>query len=137
MIVRLKNIYLSVSWYFLIMFIWVIISNKVSSFLFCLAALMIHELGHIITIYVLKEKISVFYILPFGFCCRIRNQNKVTDKNMVKILLAGPATSICVAGLLFFWTTEFAFVNLIVGFFNLLPISSLDGGRLFKFANKF
>jgi len=129
MIFHINKIYICISWYFLIMIIWVIFTGKIEAFFLCLLALIIHEAGHIITIYRLKEKINIFYILPFGFCCRLKNQNKNKNKNMIKILLAGPATSLCVAGL-FLWTKEFSLVNLIIGIFNLLPIGNLDGGRV-------
>jgi len=136
MIFHIKKLYISISWYFFIMMLWIMLTNKMHSFLLCLLALLIHELGHIIFIYVLKEQINIFYILPFGFCCRLKNQHKIMNKNMIKILLAGPATSICVAGFLFFWTREFSLTNFIIGVFNLLPIGNLDGGRLMKILEK-
>ena len=133
MIFRINKLYVSVSTYFFIMLLWVVMTQKVKAFALCIIALILHEIGHIAMIYYLGEKINVFYILPFGFCCRLKNQNKVIRKNMIKILLAGPVASICAAGLLIFWTKEFALVNFILGIFNLLPVGSLDGGRLSKF----
>ena len=131
MIFRIKKLYICISWYFLIMLGWVILTHKIQSFLLCLLALMIHEMGHISMILVLKEQISIFYILPFGFCCRLKNQNQILNKKMIEILLAGPVASI-VTSVLFLWTKEFALANFIIGLFNLLPISSLDGGRIVK-----
>ena len=89
MIFHIKKLYICISWYFYIMLIWIILTGKIESFFLCITALTLHELGHIITIYSLKEKISIFYILPFGFCCRLKNQNKISNKNMMKILLSG------------------------------------------------
>lgn len=132
MIFHIKKVYLCISFYFFIMLGWVILTHKIEEFLLCLFALIIHEIGHIIMVYVLKENVSIFYILPFGFCCRLKNQSKISNKNMTKILLAGPATSVCVAGFLILWTKEFALANFIVGVFNLLPIGNLDGGRMSK-----
>ena len=132
MIFNIKKIYICISWYFFIILAWVILTSKVEEFLLCFFALVIHELGHIFAIYILKEKINIFYILPFGFCCRLKNQNKISDENMLKILLLGPITSIVVSGLFVFWTKDFALVNFIIGLFNLLPIGSLDGGRIYK-----
>ena len=135
MIFHIKNMYVCVSWYFFIMIGWVILTNKTKVFLLCLVALIIHEAGHIITIYILKEKVSIFHILPLGFCCRLKNQNRISNENMIKILLFGPVTSICVAGL-FLWTKEFSIVNLMIGLFNLLPFGNLDGGRVVKIIEK-
>ena len=131
MIFHIKKLYVSISWCFFSMVFWVVLTNKIESFLICLLALTIHEIGHIVFIYLLKEKISIFYILPFGFCCRLRNQYSVSREKMIKILLAGPVTSILVAGFLFFWTRKFALVNFFIGVFNLLPVWYLDGGRVY------
>jgi len=131
MIFRIKKIYICISWYFFIMLGWVVITNKIEKFLLCLSALIIHEIGHIMMIKILKEKITMFHVLPFGFCCRLKNQNKVRTENMIKILLAGPATSLLVAGL-FLWTKNFSIANFIIGLLNLLPIWNLDGGKAVK-----
>jgi len=136
MVFCIKKLYICVSWYFFIILTWIVFTNKIESFLLCMLALIIHELGHIFAIYKLKEKINIFYVLPFGFCCRLKNQNKISGKNMLKILIAGPATSVLVAGFFVLWTKEFALVNFIVGLFNLLPIGELDGGRIYYLLSK-
>lgn len=132
MLFRINKVYVSISIYFFAMIIWVIFFHRVNEFIYCLGALFLHELGHIFMIYHLKEKISVFYIIPFGFSCRLKNQSKIEKNKMLKIILAGPVTSFTVAGLVFLWTKEFALVNLIIGIFNLIPIGNLDGGRIFR-----
>jgi len=83
-------------------------------------------------IFALKEKIAIFRIVPIGFSCRLKNQSKVSRKNMMKILIAGPAVNFLMAGLFFLWTNEFAVMNFLLGIFNLLPVGELDGGRLFQ-----
>jgi len=132
MIFKIFGIYLSVSWLFLCMICFAIFSGKILAFSLCFFALILHELGHIFMTYFLDEKINIFYILPFGFCCRLKNQSKIKKDKMIKILLAGPVTSFIVSGLFLFWTREFSLVNLVIGFFNLLPFGMLDGGRLIR-----
>ena len=132
MLFRINKIYISINIYFFAMIIWVIFFHRVSEFIYCLNALFLHELGHILMIYHLKEKISVFYLIPFGFSCRLKNQSKIRKNKILKIILAGPVMSFTVAGLVFLWTKEFALVNLIIGIFNLIPIGNLDGGRIFR-----
>ena len=57
--------------------------------------------------------------------------NKQTLMNkMLKILIAGPAVNFVTAGLVFYWTQEFAIINFLIGIFNLLPIFELDGMRI-------
>ena len=136
MLVKIKKVYVSISIYFFLMIGWVLISGRIQDFLYCLSALFLHELGHIVVIYLLEEKISVFYVIPFGFSCRLKNQSKIRKEKMLKILIAGPATSIIVAGLFGVWTKEFSCTNLVVGLFNLLPFGELDGGRMLPFILK-
>ena len=132
MLIRIKKVYISISIYFLVMIIWVLLTGKIQEFFCCLVALLLHEFGHIIMIYLLKEKISVFYIIPFGFSCRLKNQSKIGQRKLLKIILAGPVTSFIVAGLAFFGIKDFAIINLIIGIVNFIPIGSLDGGRIFR-----
>ena len=132
MIFKIFGIYISVSWLFLSMICFAIFSGKTLAFLLCFFALILHELGHILMVYFLHEKINIFYILPFGFCCRLKNQSKISKDKMIKILLAGPLASLIVSGLFLFWTRDFSLVNFVVGIFNLLPFGMLDGGRLIR-----
>lgn len=132
MIFKIFGIYISVSWLFLSMICFAIFSGKTLAFLLCFFALILHELGHILMAYFLHEKINIFYILPFGFCCRLKNQSRISKDKMIKILLAGPGTSLIVSGLFLFWTRDFSLVNFVVGIFNLLPFGMLDGGRLIR-----
>ena len=128
--IKLFNTYILISPYLLLILLWCIITNKLKELLLCFLALFIHECGHIVMIFILKERISIFKILPFGFSCKLKNQSKIDNNKLLKILIAGPATSFIVAGLSLFWTNDFAIINLIIGFVNLLPIYELDGMRI-------
>lgn len=130
MLMKLRNLYLIISPYFILMLIWAILTGRLHDLLICFLALIFHEIGHIITIYLLKERISIFYILPFGFSCRLKNQTRISRGNMIRILIAGPAMSLLMAGIFFFWTKEGAMINLFIALLNLVPIGTLDGGRL-------
>jgi len=132
MIFRVKKLYVTVSPLFFVVLVWVFFTNQMMMFFCCFFALCLHEMGHIMMIWMLKEKISIFRIVPLGFSCRLKNQSRVLRKNMMKILIAGPAVNFLVAGLFYFWTKEFAMMNFLLGVFNLVPVGELDGGRLFQ-----
>lgn len=132
MIFRMKQLYVTVSPFVFVVLCWAAFMHKMMSLMICLLALALHEIGHIIMIYLLKEKIAIFRIIPFGFSCRLKNQSKVAEKKMIKILIAGPAMNFLMAGLFFYWTTEFAVINALLGMFNLLPVGELDGARIFQ-----
>jgi len=116
--------------YLVVVILWCCINNKLKEFLICFLALTIHETGHLITAYLLHERVSVLKILPIGYSCRLKNQSQMEKKNLIKILIAGPAVSLLTAGLFLFWTKDFAIVNLMIGLVNLLPIGELDGMRI-------
>ncbi|MBO5005285.1 MAG: site-2 protease family protein [Clostridia bacterium] len=110
----------------------------------------LHEFGHLITGMILGFKPRKIKILPVGvsacFYMNLKNYNeKVKSANILalkKIIIAisGPITNFIIAFVcgffeisLFNISTEFiVFSNLLIGFFNLIPIYPLDGGRIVK-----
>jgi len=130
MILKCKNFYITISPYIFLLIFILLIKCKLSSLLLCVLALILHELGHIVTAYNLGEKISILKILPVGFSCKLKNQNQIPTEKMIKILIAGPAVNFITAGLVFCWTSQFALINFLIGIFNLLPIFELDGMRI-------
>lgn len=130
MILKIKNFYITISPYIFLSIFILLVKYKVLNVLLCFIALTLHELGHIITTYVLNERISILKVLPFGFSCKLKNQNQIQPNKMLKILIAGPAVNFVTAGLVFYWTPEFATINFLIGIFNMLPIFELDGMRI-------
>lgn len=128
--IKLGDTYIIISPYFWIGILWCCINNKLKEFLICFIALTMHEAGHLIVAYWLKESVAVLKILPIGFMCRLKNQTQIEIRKMIKILIAGPAVSILMAGLFLFWTKDFAIINLMVGLVNLFPVGELDGMRI-------
>jgi Zn-dependent protease len=55
---------------------------------------------------------------------------------MLKILIAGPAVNFITAGLILYWTPNYAMINCLIGLFNLLPIGELDGIRILNIVIK-
>ena len=114
-----------------------VILNVFQSFVYCAAAVVIHESGHLIAMkrigyFPKRIKISLFEI-------NIRDDSRQlrTAKENMLIIFFGPAANfICFlpAFLLYLIGTDrifpFAAANLSVGLFNLLPMMSLDGGQL-------
>lgn len=100
----------------------------------------LHELGHIIALRRLGYLIRRLDILPMG--ALIVCPEGIPHRDEFKIAIAGPLFSVgaafCALGLfLIFNSVEMLFaltINLVFGFFNLLPVKKLDGGKaLFSF----
>ena len=87
MIFKIKSFYMIVSPYVFLLICILLLKYKLFNLILCSTALILHELGHIITAYVVGEKIAILKILPFGFSCKLKNQSIISSKKMLKILI--------------------------------------------------
>lgn len=101
-----------------------------ASLLLFLSAVFFHELGHVIMIAALKKKICRITLEPLG--ARIVLGSGISYGQELLIALSGPTASF----LLFFAlrSGEIADYSLFLGLINLLPVSTLDGGRALECA---
>lgn len=112
-------------------------------FLFILFAI-IHEIGHLIAGILVGRKVEKMEILPFGSCITFKNTVEEYNKKVFKgnigniksiiVALAGPCTNLVIASILYKLNSSSIniYINLLIAFFNLLPIYPLDGGRVIK-----
>lgn len=125
---------------FLIIFYF---TKQLSNYLIIMLFSILHEIGHIIVALILKMKPEKLEIMPLGisvsFSANNTNQDeKKLNKKETVIALAGPITSLVLA----FINVKIDFKiisqnyavysNLLILFFNLIPIYPLDGGRILK-----
>lgn len=99
-----------------------------------------HELGHLFAIKKLGGKIKNIEFGAFGGRITLRGENCLSLKGEAVAAFAGPAVNFIFAAIFFIsivFTENDVFVlplaiNLGMGLFNLLPVSTLDGGRIFS-----
>ena len=99
---------------------------------------LIHELGHISAIYLLKAGISEISFLPFG--AEIKMKNSVGYLQDFIIAISGPLSNLLLSG--FFWCIYLlqphpvplfgVISSLFLAIINLVPVKSFDGGRCIR-----
>ena len=101
-----------------------------------LTAVFLHELGHLLCMY--AKDIPPKRIKLIISSVQITTNSFSSYKNDITVSLCGPIANLMVFIALFVNYTIFknqtvllfSFVNLIIAFFNLLPLKGLDGGRI-------
>jgi Zn-dependent protease len=98
-----------------------------------LAAMLLHEMGHIAAALALKVEIYQIGINWKG--AYIRRQFGTAKQNLI-ITLAGPGINLWLALLFYRISPNFALCNLVIGVTNLLPIPASDGSRALNLISK-
>lgn len=137
---------------FIVLILIFCLTNQVELYISFIIFAIIHEMGHLLIGILIGKKIEKIRVMPLGvsitFKILVEDYNKKIIKgniNNIKNLLvaiAGPFVNFAIAIILYnlsslnilsFKHTEIMiYINLLIGFFNLIPIYPLDGGRIVK-----
>lgn len=107
--------------------------------LLAFGSVLLHELGHAVVARRLGVHVAGIELHFFGGAAKLAQQPR-NARDEILIALAGPAVSIALAatGWLAFALTGatlfylIAWINSIIGVFNLIPAMPMDGGRVFR-----
>ena len=96
--------------------------------------------GHIFAGLLLKLKPKKLSIMPFGLAVTFESYGyrKLVETKKILIAFAGPLTNILISIITLFIHIDenlkqtIIYSNILVAFFNLIPIYPLDGGRILK-----
>jgi len=101
-----------------------------------LFAVFMHEIGHLFAMWVLDCNPKSVRLIPAS----VQISSSVTNRYRkdISIALIGPLVNLILFGSLYFnylcfknkITQIYALINLVVGLFNLLPVTGLDGGTI-------
>ncbi len=87
-------------------------------------SIMIHELMHLVFMYLYKIEIDYIYLTALGIECNVKTFQKSYYKNIIK--LAGPVTNLVIA-VIFKSNETIYLVNMSLFIINMIPIKPLDG----------
>ena len=112
------------------MLTFVVISNFSTGYLLSFCAVLLHELGHLSAMFICKNLPDGLAISAFDIKIIKYNRYRQSFCKDIFITSAGVLINFILFVIFYKFLINFAFVNLFVGIFNLLPASNLDGGQL-------
>lgn len=128
---KIFDINFSISFLFLCLVSWFLVYDKHNIALICLFSSLAHELSHILFLILFSVKIKKISFKVFGIS--IKKNKELPFLKEFLVLISG-----CFSNLIFviiFSVTKNMYavlVNIIILFFNFMPISILDGGQILK-----
>lgn len=102
------------------------------------ASVLLHELGHVFAAHRMHIRVEEIELFPFGSVAKMEDITKYGGFVEALIAASGPAVSGVLALLLHFISTDKDIIvqcakyNMILCFFNLLPVLPMDGGRILR-----
>lgn len=131
---KLFKVSVKISFLLIVMLtLFVFIDENKTAFFGFLAALL-HELGHIFAAEFLGCEIRELAFMPFGIRMKLKKGlETLSKKKKIIVLFSGCAVNFLCCFLLFIINnrlTVIATLHLIIAVFNLLPVGTLDGGRI-------
>lgn len=130
---------IDVSLKIILIFLSVYLLYKVNLYSIFFISIVLHELAHAILGLLLGLKIKKIRVNPLGINLEFmsfREKNRIGKK--IAIYLIGPLFNFLIAFVCYKININYnlklniVYTNLVLGFFNLLPILPLDGGKIFK-----
>ena len=106
----------------------VLVLDRENRMIMCFAAALLHELGHLLMMLIFGVKVRGAALRLFDV--RIDADSPCSFTADICVTLGGPAANLLLAAVFMPAGGFFGGANLALGCFNLLPVTSLDGGRL-------
>lgn len=127
MVKRFCGVELSFQYLYFALLTVVLIIDKTGGIFCCFLASFFHEIGHLIAIILLKQKVNR---VEFSFFdVKICSSYNVSLSKELIIVLSGVTFNLILFIFFYRIIPMFALANLFIGLFNALPVSTLDGGQ--------
>ena len=128
---------IEITFLFVVIISFMIISDTTHTALFVLVSAFIHELGHLIAMKRLGYKVKSIILSPIGASI-VKSDSSGSYKSDIIISLCGPLANLILSLVLLMGflilkhqiLLLYSLINLFLGIFNLLPIASFDGSTI-------
>lgn len=109
-----------------------LISGYFYEILFYYIALLVHEAGHLVVIYLLKKRVAKIEFSPIGGAIEVEGLANDFNLNAFLIYVGGPFFSLMLFLCAFLggWNDTFVLSSFLILMINLIPILPFDGGHL-------
>ncbi len=138
---KIKSTKITISFSFLLFFLICALNDSLGLYIKSLSVSLIHETVHIIFILYFNDEVSAITFNVFGGKIEKANKKFLSNIKEAFINLSAPVFNIFLGVISFLINnkSQWAYVNIFIGIFNLLPFYSFDGGRalFFLLCNKF
>lgn len=127
MVKRFLGVEVSFQYLYFAVLTVVLIIDKTGGIFCCFLASFFHELGHLVAIILLRQRVHRVEFSVFDI--KICSSYKVPFFKELIIVLSGVTFNFILFIIFYKIFLIFALANLFIGIFNVLPVSTLDGGQ--------
>ncbi len=132
---KVKEISVKVSFSFLALILYFIVTDNIRIYLITLFSAIVHESVHIIVIYLFKGNIKSIVFSASGGNIGRETSLDFSFLKEAMVNVSAPVINIILGIVFCYWGSalkDFSIVNFMLGAFNLLPFHSFDGGRFLE-----
>ncbi len=121
------NTKISFQYLYVAILAFILILDKSGGIFCCFLASFFHETGHLIALFFLKQRVEEVKFSVFDI--QIKSSHYLDFKRELIIVLSGVLLNFLLFIFFYRIIPLFALANLFIGIFNILPVSTLDGGQ--------
>lgn len=119
---------------FILLLLGIVFTGNIAYYSVIVVSLLVHELGHLIAAKLVGAEVERCILMPYGGEITLKNEFKLTYKQLILIALGGPAATLLGLGAALLLpdilSATFITFQLILLTVNLIPLWPLDGGRV-------
>ena len=125
--------YIYVHWLTVLLFVSAYITRTLEFTAMMYSVMILHELAHTVATKFLKLGIGRIVFYPFGLCLTVKTRILCSFSDEIILYISGPLVNAVIAAVMCILgnINLFFYNNLALFILNLLPISQLDGGRIY------